>query len=142
MLVVSGGIFVYLVMRGANPKLCMETTGTDSRDAGLAVNSCRDLKAMGPILYVMAILGCGEADTCQQVAVAPAQYRSIDECNAATGAEVERRQDLAFPVVVAQCQRADSKLAQEVKPADVDLPDAPRQPAIRQASLKKGFARS
>ena len=40
---------------------------------------------MGPAFYVMAILGCGEADTaCQQVGVTQAQYESADACTAAT----------------------------------------------------------
>lgn len=80
---------------------------------------------MGPALYVLAILGCGEAETaCQPVSVAQQQYASIDECNAATTAAVEQNAELAFPVVVAQCARADSQLAQQVMPSRVDLPEA------------------
>jgi hypothetical protein len=80
---------------------------------------------MGPALYVLAILGCGEADTaCQTVSVTQQQYVSIGECNAATTAAVEQNADLAFPVVVAQCARADSQLAQQVMPSRVDLPEA------------------
>ncbi len=79
---------------------------------------------MGPIFYVMAILGCGEADAaCQQVDVAKAQYQSMAECNSATAEEVERRLDLAYPVVVAQCQQANSKLA-ALTADQVALPDA------------------
>jgi hypothetical protein len=93
---------------------------------------------MGPVFYVMAILGCGEADTaCQPVAQAQAQYQSIDACNAATADEIMSRSDLAFPVVVAQCQRADQSAAQQLRASDVDLPDAKRQPKVQRAAATK-----
>lgn len=89
---------------------------------------------MGPIFYVMAILGCGEADAaCQQVDTVRAQYSSMAECNAATGAEVERRLDLAYPVVVAQCQQSNNKLA-AVSAEDVKLPTAEGNATVRPAS--------
>jgi hypothetical protein len=95
---------------------------------------------MGPIFYVMAILGCGEADAaCQQVDVAQAQYQSIEACNAATPEELERRVDLAFPVVVAQCQKADSKLA-ALSAKDVALPEPEAAPSVRPASATPGQA--
>ena len=79
---------------------------------------------MGPAFYIMAILGCGEADTaCQQVGVEQAQYRSVDECNAATADALARHVDAAYPVVVAQCQRADSPIAQTIMPEQIDLPE-------------------
>ena len=40
---------------------------------------------MGPAFYVIAILGCGEADSaCQQVRVAEPVYQSVEACTAAT----------------------------------------------------------
>ena len=79
---------------------------------------------MGPAFYIMAILGCGEADTaCEQVATAPAQYRSVEECNAATDETLLRHSDAAYPVVVAQCQRADSPIAHNIMPEQIDLPE-------------------
>jgi hypothetical protein len=75
-------------------------------------------------------MGCGEADaSCEQVAVADAYYSSAEACTAATAAALEKYQDLAFPVIVAQCQPAGAKAAQQLKPADVALPEAeqPRQ---------------
>jgi hypothetical protein len=78
---------------------------------------------MGPAFYVMAILGCGEADAaCQQVGRAEARYESLEACNAATADAIMRNVDLAFPVVAAQCHRADAKVA-DLKPADIDLPE-------------------
>ncbi len=86
---------------------------------------------MGPVFYVMAILGCGEADACEQVDVARAHFASVEECNAETGNEVERRMDLAYPVIVAQCHRADQKVSLQLDADDVMLPEpnaAPRAP--------------
>ncbi len=41
---------------------------------------------MGPVSYVIAILGCADGGAaCQQVAVAPARYESAAACEAATG---------------------------------------------------------
>ena len=99
---------------------------------------------MGPVFYVMAILGCGEAEaSCEQVASVPAQYQTIDACNAATPAEVERHSDLAFPVVVAQCQAAGRKLSQEVKADQIDLPEpTTRQTPVRRAAYRQIASRS
>ena len=93
---------------------------------------------MGPAFYVLAILGCGEADSaCEQVAVAPAQYQSLDECNRATDAAVTQHQDALYPVVVAQCRRADAQTAEKLTPAQIDLPEPSRTPAVRRASLEQ-----
>jgi hypothetical protein len=93
---------------------------------------------MGPAFYIMAILGCGEADTaCEQVATVESRYESIDACNAATSAQVERHADLLYPVVVAQCQQAGAKLSGNVLPSQVDLPEPARQPAVRRAAYAK-----
>jgi hypothetical protein len=61
---------------------------------------------MGPATYLIAILGCGEADApCQQVQFAPVRYESEAACLAATDA-VAARADIDYPVVVAECRRA------------------------------------
>ena len=78
---------------------------------------------MGPAFYVMAILGCGEADAaCQQVGLAESRYESLAECNAATADAVTRNINLSFPVVAAQCRRADADIAEKLMPSDIDLP--------------------
>ena len=83
---------------------------------------------MGPAFYIMAILGCGEADTaCTQVGVADAQYQSVEDCNRATDDALMRHTDAAYPVVVAQCQRADSPIAQTIMPEQIDLPEPSRE---------------
>ena len=92
---------------------------------------------MGPAFYVLAILGCGEADAaCEQVAVAPAQYSSLEECNRATDAAVTQHQDALYPVVVAQCRRADAKVAEKLMPEQIDLPEPSRTPDVRRASYE------
>lgn len=79
---------------------------------------------MGPAFYIMAILGCGEADTaCEQVGVTNAQYQSVEDCNRATEDALMRHADAAYPVVVAQCQRADSPIALTIMPEQIDLPE-------------------
>lgn len=79
---------------------------------------------MEPVFFFMAILGCGEADTaCRQVAVVPQRYENAAACNAATPDALAEHSDIAFPVVVAQCQRADAKLGMTITPDDVKLPE-------------------
>ena len=94
---------------------------------------------MGPAFYIMAILGCGEADTaCQQVAVEESRYESVEACNAATEGALGAHTDLAFPVVVAQCKPAGAAVSQTVMPAQVDLPapDRAAQPRLRRAAAQ------
>jgi hypothetical protein len=82
----------------------------------------------GPTLYVLAILGCGETDdACLQVSVAETRYESLEACMADTAGAVVRSADLPYPVVVAQCRRADQRLS-DIMPGDVELPDADAPP--------------
>lgn len=79
---------------------------------------------MEPLMHVMAILGCGESDApCREVAVVETRYRSEAQCLAATEDELLRRDDLAFPAVVAHCRRADSG-PQLIRGSEVMLPQA------------------
>lgn len=85
---------------------------------------------MGPAIFVLAILGCGEADApCQQVSIVNTAFSSEAACGEATGDAVERNQDIPYPVVVAECRRADAKTAAQLMPADVQLPEPQRGPA-------------
>ncbi len=80
---------------------------------------------MGPAIFVIAILGCGEADgSCQQVSVAPTQYSSFAACTRATDDALARSEDVDFPVVVAQCKAAGTPASMQIKPSDIKLPDA------------------
>ena len=81
---------------------------------------------MEPILYVMAILGCGESDaSCREVRVEQAAYRSEAQCMAATESALMRNDDLIFPSVVAQCRPAGAR-PQLLRGSDVLRP-APRE---------------
>lgn len=74
--------------------------------------------------YLIAILGCGEADApCQQVAVAPVSYTSQAECQAATDAALSRYGDQDFPVVVAECRRAGATPT-SLRADEIRRPDA------------------
>lgn len=67
---------------------------------------------MGPVYFVMAILGCGDAETaCQQVRVAPATYASADACAAASADMLVANSDIAFPVMMSECRAAGSAAA-------------------------------
>jgi hypothetical protein len=62
---------------------------------------------MEPVLYLMAILGCGDAGTgCQAVRTATARYASADACRAASDAVLMANTDLDYPVLRADCRRS------------------------------------
>ena len=84
---------------------------------------------MGPALYVMAILGCGEGEApCQPVELLATRYESREACMAASEAALARLGGLDFPIVVAQCQ-AEGAVPSRIMPADVVLPDPDRRPS-------------
>jgi hypothetical protein len=77
---------------------------------------------MGPATFLIAILGCGEADApCQQVRTLETRYESQAACTAATDAALLRNADADFPVIVAQCVAAGAK-PQPLKAGEVALP--------------------
>ncbi|WP_156680398.1 hypothetical protein [Sphingomonas profundi] len=74
---------------------------------------------MGPLFYVMAILGCGDAGgACQPVRVMDTHYASADACTAAVGQALMDATDLSFPEVTAECRPAPTlrTVAQEKPP--------------------------
>jgi hypothetical protein len=59
---------------------------------------------MGPGIFLIAIMGCGEGDgPCRQVRMLETRYESQAACTAATEAAVAGNADVDYPVVVAQC---------------------------------------
>ena len=78
---------------------------------------------MGPAGFLMAIMGCGEAEAqCQTIQLAPVRYESQAACEAASADQLARHSDLAYPVVVAECRAAGVRAA--ALPADeVRLPE-------------------
>ncbi len=94
---------------------------------------------MGPIFYVLAVMGCGEGETaCQQVALADAQFTSQAACQAASEDTLMRHTDADFPVVVAQCRKAGRQASAQLLGSDVALPqpDAMPQGQPQRASFK------
>ena len=68
---------------------------------------------MGPGIFIIAIMGCGEGDApCQQVRTLEARYESQAACTAATEAAVTKHSDVDYPVVVAQCVAAGARPSQ------------------------------
>jgi hypothetical protein len=88
---------------------------------------------MGPGIFLIAIMGCGEGDApCQQVRTLEARYESQAQCTAATEAAVTQNSDVDYPVVVAQCVEAGAPVkapkAGEVQrpgPGEADLRVSP-----------------
>jgi hypothetical protein len=77
---------------------------------------------MGPATFLIAILGCGEAEApCQQVRTLETRYESQAACSAATDAALMRNSDADFPVIVARCVAAGAK-PQPLDAGEVALP--------------------
>ena len=92
---------------------------------------------MGPAFYIMAILGCGEAEAqCETVATVAARYESAEACNAATQSAVEEHGDALYPVVVAQCRPANQPAAQQVWADEIERPGAEDRPKFERAIAK------
>lgn len=84
---------------------------------------------MQTLMYVMAILGCGESDAaCREVRVDQTAYRTEASCRAATASALARHTDLDFPAVVARCRPANAQ-AQLLRGSDVLLPGPGNLPA-------------
>ena len=99
---------------------------------------------MQALMYVMAILGCGESDAaCREVRVDPATYQSQASCQAATAAILARHTDLDFPTIVARCRRSDLRPA-IMRGSDVLRPGGGRLPVAEAAPryAARLFARS
>ncbi|HYG46405.1 MAG TPA: hypothetical protein VD846_00545 [Allosphingosinicella sp.] len=80
------------------------------------------LASMGPAIFIIAIMGCGEGDApCQQVRTLEARYESQAACTAATEAALIRNTDIDYPVVAAECVAAGAKPAQ-LKANEVQRP--------------------
>jgi len=91
--------------------------------------------AMGPGIFLIAIMGCGEGDTaCTTVRTLETRYESRAACTAATNAALEKNSDADFPVVVAQCVAASAKPA-ALKASEVKLPEG-RSVQLRVTPLK------
>ncbi len=60
---------------------------------------------MESLFYVMAIMGCADgSDQCREQRVEQARFSSIQACQAAMPAALERNSDLSYPVISAACR--------------------------------------
>ena len=88
---------------------------------------------MQTLMYVMAILGCGESDAaCREVRVDQQTWQTEAGCRAATTQVLARHTDLEFPTVVARCRRSDVQPA-IMRGSDVLRPGGGRLPAVQAA---------
>ena len=67
---------------------------------------------MGPIGYIIAILGCTDGGaSCQTVATLAPRYENAAQCAAARDSALDANSDLDFPMLVAQCQKSGAQAA-------------------------------
>jgi hypothetical protein len=72
---------------------------------------------MGPVYFVIAILGCGDGGTaCTPVATLPTQYSSAEQCSAASAAALEANNNFDFPTLLARCRAGAVPTAAEAEP--------------------------
>jgi hypothetical protein len=89
---------------------------------------------MGPGLFLIAILGCGEGDApCREVQLAEPRFASEAACMGATARVLERYTGLSYPSVVAQCRPAGIAPTQ-LRGRDVLLPGPPMTARLRVAA--------
>ncbi len=69
-------------------------------------------RTMGPMFFVMAILGCGDgSEDCATARVVPVRYATMAQCRAALPDQLARNTDVPFPVIGADCRRAGVQMA-------------------------------
>ena len=90
---------------------------------------------MTPGIFIIAILGCGEAEApCQPIRTLDARYESQAACTAATEDALMRHTEADFPVIVAQCveagtaPRLDAGEVERPGPVDLDPRTLPSSP--------------
>lgn len=67
---------------------------------------------MEPVYFVLALMGCGDAgNLCVQARVEPARYTSVQACQAAQTAALQRNSDLDYPVISASCRPSGQRWA-------------------------------
>ncbi|WP_267381846.1 MULTISPECIES: hypothetical protein [unclassified Sphingomonas] len=60
---------------------------------------------MGPMVFVMAIMGCGDGNAaCTQARIVATHYASMAQCRAALPAQLAENSDLSYPVIAADCR--------------------------------------
>ena len=90
---------------------------------------------MGAGLFLIAIMGCGEADApCREVRTLETRYETRAACTAASEAALAGAGDVDYPVVVAECVASGAKSAPP-RASDVQRP-GPGQADLRVSPLR------
>lgn len=77
---------------------------------------------MGPVYYVISILGCADgAAQCVPAATMPAHYETEAVCRAAQPDALLDASDLDFPALVAQCTAVKARPASTEKKVEKPL---------------------
>lgn len=67
---------------------------------------------MGPVFFVMAIMGCGDGSTqCAEARIEPTHYVTASQCRADLPAALARHTDLSYPVISAACRANGPQIA-------------------------------
>ena len=66
---------------------------------------------MEPMFFVMAILGCGDANAqCTEARIVPARYESMAACRAALPEQLAQNTDVPFPTIGADCRSSANRM--------------------------------
>lgn len=66
---------------------------------------------MGPFVYVMAIMGCGDGGyQCSEARIVETRYVSLAACQQATQAQLIKNGDLDFPEIMANCRSVTNQI--------------------------------
>jgi hypothetical protein len=67
---------------------------------------------MEPLLFVMAIMGCGDGTTqCSEQRVVEARYETLQQCQADTAQQLYRNSDISYPVIMTACRSVGARFA-------------------------------
>ena len=67
---------------------------------------------MESLIYVMAIMGCGDGDVqCTEARIVPVRYESMAQCRAALPDQIARNTDVPYPMIGAACRAQGAMIA-------------------------------
>ena len=66
---------------------------------------------MGPLVYVMAIMGCGDGGyQCTEVRLVETRFETMAQCQQAAQAQLIRNGDLEYPELLASCRSVTNQI--------------------------------
>jgi hypothetical protein len=72
---------------------------------------------MGPFIYVMAIMGCGDgAYQCTEARIVDARYETMAQCQQEAQAQLIKNGDLEFPELMATCRSVTNQIVLADRP--------------------------